>query len=265
MESVDKEVLIAALKSEKLNDFMSLGRPVWRSMRSALIGFFSKDCDLSAYQQYFFKLDSVDMHLPINIGDYTDFYASKEHASNVGEMFRGKDNALMPNWLHLPVGYHGRASSIVVSGTPIKRPSGQSKPPESGPVFGPSKKLDFELEMAFVIGKGNELGTSIKCVDANEHIFGVCLMNDWSARDIQAWEYVPLGPFLGKSFATTLSPWIVTLDALQPFLVKGPEQSPEPLEYLKESTNNSSYDINLEVKINSKLNIFIKRLNTFLF
>jgi fumarylacetoacetase len=147
LESVDKAALESALSKEILNDFMALGRPVWKEMRMVLINFFSSENDLSKFQPHFFKLDQITMHLPINIGDYTDFYASKEHASNVGEMFRGKDNALMPNWLHLPVGYHGRASSLIVSGTPIKRPSGQMKPPEGPPVFGPSKKLDFELEM----------------------------------------------------------------------------------------------------------------------
>lgn len=147
MKTVDKSTLESALSKEILNDFMALGRPIWKEMREILIDFLSNEKDFSKYQQQFFKLDQCKMHLPINIGDYTDFYASKEHAKNVGEMFRGKENALMPNWLHLPVGYHGRASSVIVSGTPVKRPSGQMKPPEGTPNFGPSKKLDFELEM----------------------------------------------------------------------------------------------------------------------
>ena len=150
------------------------------------------------------------MHLPAEIGDYTDFYSSRQHATNVGTMFRGPENALMPNWLHLPVGYHGRASSVVLSGTEVVRPKGQQKPDDGAPVFGPSKLLDIELELGFFVGPGNELGSPIPIEDAREHIFGFVLVNDWSARDIQKWEYVPLGPFLGKSFATSISPWIVT-------------------------------------------------------
>lgn len=164
-------------------------------------------------------ISSCQMHLPANIGDYTDFYSSRQHATNVGTMFRGKENALMPNWLHLPVGYHGRASSVVVSGTDLKRPSGQMKPDEEKPpVFGPCKLLDFELEMAFFVGAGNKLGEPIKMENAHEHIFGMVLMNDWSARDIQKWEYVPLGPFTAKNFATTISPWVVTVSGLKMFL-----------------------------------------------
>lgn len=196
------------------------------------------------------EMSCAHMHLPCHIGDYTDFYASKEHATNVGTMFRDAQNALNPNWSHLPIGYHGRASSITVSGTPIKRPRGQrvvraGQPPE----FGPCLKLDFELEMAFIVGRGNELGSPVRIEDADEYIFGVVLMNDWSARDIQAWEYVPLGPFLGKSFGTTISPWVVTLDALQPFLVETPKQEPAPMAYLHDSVPKSAYDIELAVDI----------------
>jgi len=191
------------------------------------------------------------MLLPVEIGDYTDFYSSKEHAINVGTMFRGPDNALMPNWTHLPVGYHGRSSSIVVSGTDIRRPNGQQKPGDGPPVFGPCKLLDFELEMGFFVGPGTELGQSIPVDNACEHIFGLVLVNDWSARDIQKWEYVPLGPFLGKSFATSISPWIVTLDALEPFRRPGPIQDPQPLPYLQVSRD-GSYEIQLEVALRSE-------------
>ena len=189
------------------------------------------------------------MQLPIQIGDYTDFYASREHATNVGTMFRGKENALMPNWLHLPVGYHGRSSSIIQSNIPIRRPKGQTLPLGSNkPIFGPSKAVDFELEMAFITTDANHLGDSVPVNEAETYIFGLVLFNDWSARDIQRWEYVPLGPFLGKNFASSISPWIVTLDALEPFRVSSPKQDPEPLEYLK-SSENKSFDINLEVAI----------------
>ena len=167
------------------------------------------------------------LHLPVEIGGYTDFYSSKEHATNVGMMFRDPKNALLPNWLHLPVGYNGRASSVVVSGTPVRRPNGQTKAPNAeSPSFGPSRKLDIELETAFIVGEGNALGEPIPVGEAERHIFGMVLMNDWSARDIQQWEYVPLGPFNSKSFATSISPWVVTLDALEPFRVAGPGAGP---------------------------------------
>jgi len=187
------------------------------------------------------------MHLPIHIGDYTDFYSSIEHATNVGKMFRDPENALLPNWKHIPVGYHGRASSIVVSGTPIKRPKGQVMPKDATePVFKPSGRLDFELEMGFVTGKNTQLGSSVSTKEAEDYIFGLVLFNDWSARDIQKWEYVPLGPFLGKSFGSSISPWIVTLEALEPFKIAGPKQDPKVLPYLK-YTGKSNYDIQLEV------------------
>lgn len=189
------------------------------------------------------------MHLPVAIGGYTDFYSSKEHATNVGSMFRDPKNALLPNWRHLPVAYNGRASSVVVSGTPVRRPNGQLKLPDAErPIFGPTRKLDFELETAFVVGEGNALGQPIAVDDAERRIFGLVLMNDWSARDIQQWEYVPLGPFNSKSFATSISPWIVTLDALQPFRVAGPTQEPGPLPYLAQSGEHG-FDIHLEVAL----------------
>lgn len=189
------------------------------------------------------------MHLPVTIGDYTDFYSSKEHATNVGRMLRGEENALMPNWLHLPVAYHGRASSVVISGTPIPRPKGQIKPDdEANPIFGPCRTLDFELEMGFFIGPGNSLTKSISTSEAMDHIFGLVIVNDWSARDIQKWEYQPLGPFLAKNFATSISPWIVPMTALEPFRTSGPIQDPQPLPYLQ-SPNESAYDIHLEVAL----------------
>ncbi|MDX1571826.1 MAG: fumarylacetoacetase, partial [Xanthomonadales bacterium] len=191
----------------------------------------------------------VTMCLPVDVGDYTDFYSSEQHAFNVGSMFRDPDNALMPNWKHLPVGYHGRASSIIPTGVAIHRPKGQTKADDAdAPSFGPCRLLDFELEMAFVTFQGRPLGESISTDEAEDYIFGLVLFNDWSARDIQKWEYVPLGPFLAKSFASSISPWIVTLDALEPFRIKGPVQDPEVLPYLQQKPE-SHFDIDLEVLI----------------
>jgi fumarylacetoacetase len=193
--------------------------------------------------------DSVEMLLPVRIENYTDFYSSREHATNVGSMFRGAQNALMPNWLHLPIAYHGRASSIVVSGTDIRRPRGQTMADDATvPSFGPTRSFDFELELGLFVGPGNKLGEPIPIADAEEHMFGVTLVNDWSARDVQRWEYQPLGPFLAKNFATSMSPWVVALDALEPFRVAGPRQDPPPLPYLK-SEGNGSFDIRLEVHL----------------
>jgi fumarylacetoacetase len=199
----------------------------------------------------FHAQSEVTLYLPVAIGDYTDFYSSKEHATNVGIMFRGKENALMPNYLHLPVGYHGRASSVVLSGTPIRRPQGQTLPQgESTPVFGASKLLDFELEMGCFVGQGNTLGSPLAIRDAANHIFGMVLVNDWSARDIQAWEYQPLGPFLAKNFATSVSPWVVPMAALQPFATTPPPQEPRPLPYLQHDQD-VTYNIELEVTLQS--------------
>ncbi len=237
-----------------LNSFLTLGASAWRETRSAISRLLRSDeptlRDNSALRELaFYAQRDVEMLLPITIGDYTDFYSSREHATNVGTMFRGADKALMPNWLHLPVAYHGRSSSIVVSGTDLHRPCGQSSASDTGPpTFGPSKALDFELEMACVIGSGNELGRSIPITEASDHVFGMMLLNDWSARDIQRWEYVPLGPFLGKNFGTSVSPWIVTLEALEPFRVAGPMQDPQPLSYLQ-SGGDQAYDIQLEVSL----------------
>ncbi|MCB9040260.1 MAG: fumarylacetoacetase [Lewinellaceae bacterium] len=236
-----------------LNDFMALGKAKTGAVRNRLSEILDddlEDWDASELADYFLhKQSDVQMLLPVRVGDYTDFYSSREHATNVGTMFRGEENALLPNWLHLPVGYHGRASSIVVSGTPVRRPKGQQMPDGAEqPVFGPSRLLDFELEMAFVVGKETSLGQSVNITDAEDYIFGLALFNDWSARDIQKWEYVPLGPFLGKSFASTVSPWIVTLEALEPFRTEGPPQDPTPLPYLQPN-GPGSFDISLEVEI----------------
>ena len=191
----------------------------------------------------------AEMLLPVKIGDYTDFYSSMEHATNVGKMFRDPGNALLPNWKHLPVGYHGRASSIIPSGVNIHRPKGQFKDPDmESPSFGPSRRMDFELELAFITGKPTKLGDSVSTAEAEDYIFGFVLFNDWSARDIQAWEYVPLGPFLGKNFASSISPWVVTLEALDYFRVEGPKQDPEVLPYLQ-CEGAHSFDINLEAYI----------------
>jgi len=239
---------------DTLNDFIADGRKTWRLVRNKISEIFDENnFVLRDHEEHkdkiIFRMDEVEMQLPVSIGDYTDFYASKEHATNVGSLFRDPKNALLPNWLHIPIGYHGRSSSIIPSGTPIRRPKGQTKPANSDqPVFGPSKLLDFELEMAFITTDVNKLGETISIDEAESGIFGLVLFNDWSARDIQAWEYVPLGPFLGKSFASTISPWIVTLDALEPFRVASPKQDPEPLPYLQQ-TGNRSYDIQLQMFI----------------
>ncbi|WOH12138.1 hypothetical protein DCAR_0831637 [Daucus carota subsp. sativus] len=236
-----------------LNKFLEMGRPAWKEARATIQKLLSsaepslRD-NASLRQNGLLPAAQVQMLLPMAIGDYTDFFSSMHHARNCGLMFRGPENAINPNWFHLPIAYHGRASSIVVSGTDIIRPRGQGHPSGNSPYFGPSRKLDFELEMAAVVGPGNRLGEPVDVNEAAEHIFGLVLMNDWSARDIQAWEYVPLGPFLGKSFGTTISPWIVTLDALQPFGCDAPQQNPSPLPYLAEK-NSKNYDISLEVQI----------------
>jgi fumarylacetoacetase len=232
-----------------LNRFMAAGRETWREIRQRLTKLLGEDSP-SLKREALIPIHEVRMHLPARIGDYTDFYASREHAANVGIMFRGKENALMPNWLHLPVGYHGRASSVTLSGTDVIRPRGQVKPKDAPPEFIATRQLDFELEMGFFVGVGNALGKPISIEDAREHIFGMVLLNDWSARDIQAWEYQPLGPFLAKNFATSISPWVVTMDALEPFRVLAPRQDPAPLPYLK-SDSASGLDITLEAALQS--------------
>jgi len=243
--------------SDTLNEFMGCGKKVWTDVRNRIQNLLDyENTELRDSEglrnRCFHLIKEVEMVLPVSIGDYTDFYSSREHASNVGEMFRGKENALMPNWLHIPIAYHGRSSSIIISGVDIKRPKGQTCPvPNAAPVFGASKQMDFELEMGFFIGTGNKLGENITVENAEDQIFGMVVVNDWSARDIQAWEYQPLGPFLGKNFATSISPWVVTLDALKPFRTEGPEFEKELLPYLQ-TKGNPTYDINLEVKLLSK-------------
>ena len=237
-----------------LNAFIALGRPVWQQVRARLQQLLSADCaelrdNADLRQQAFYPQADVVMLLPIEVPGYTDFYSSKEHAYNVGCMFRDPKNALMQNWSELPVSYNGRASSVVVSGTDLVRPSGQIKlPNEERPVFSACRKLDFELETGFIVGKATALGETIAIDDAENHIFGMVLLNDWSARDIQQWEYVPLGPFNSKTFGTSISPWVVTLEALEPFRSAAPAQDPQPLAYLRAS-NNSNYDIQLQVAI----------------
>ena len=239
---------------DTLNDFISDGKKTWRLVRNRIADLFDATNprlrDNEAHRNHvIFKIEEVEMQLPVLIGDYTDFYSSKEHATNVGSMFRDPNNALLPNWLHIPVGYHGRSSTIIPSGIPVYRPMGQTLPNgESTPVFGPSRSIDFELEMAFITTDVNIMGENIPVHEAEDYIFGMVLLNDWSARDIQKWEYVPLGPFLAKNFATSISPWIVTMDALEPFRTKGPTQNPTPLPYLQQNGKHA-YDINLEVQI----------------
>jgi fumarylacetoacetase len=251
---------------DTLNDFISDGKKTWRLVRNRLGDIFDANNaelrdNIEHREIIIFKIDDVEMQLPVLIGDYTDFYSSKEHATNVGKMFRDPDNALLPNWLHIPVGYHGRSSTIVPSGIPVHRPMGQTLPNgETTPVFGPSRLVDFELETAFITTDANIMGENIPISEAEDYIFGMVLLNDWSARDIQKWEYVPLGPFLAKNFASSISPWIITMDALEPFRAKGPSQIPMPLPYLQQKGKHT-YDINLEVYLqpeNGKENLISK-------
>ncbi len=240
-----------------LNDFISLGRFGCSIARAQISSLLRDDCPTIRDNPELRKAvlhhkDNVVMLLPINVSGYTDFYSSKEHATNIGIMFRDKNNPLLPNWLHIPIGYDGRASSVVVSGTNFHRPMGQIRPGNEGnPSYSETKQLDTEVEVAFIVGRPNNFGEPIDVKDAPEHVFGVVLLSDWSARDIQRWEYVPLGPFLGKNFCTSISPWVVTLDALEPFRQNGCEQTPEPLAYLK-SSRDFAYDINLELSIKTQ-------------
>ncbi len=240
-----------------LNAFMALGRSAWTEARERISFLLREDTpllrdDAGLREEAVLPAADLTMLLPATIGDYTDFYSSREHATNVGIMFRGKENALMPNWLHIPVGYHGRASSVVVSGTDFRRPMGQTKSDgAAAPTFGPSRLMDFEVEMGFFVGPGTELGETIPVERARDHVFGMVLLNDWSARDIQKWEYVPLGPFLGKNFCTTISPWVVTMDALEPFRCAGPAQDPAPLPYLR-GAGDQAFDIRLDVYLEAE-------------
>jgi fumarylacetoacetase len=237
-----------------INAFMALGPAVWTRTRariSALLRHDNAELRDNAALRARALVPATDarMHLPVAIAGFTDFYSSKEHATNVGVMFRDKSNPLLPNWLHIPIGYNGRASTVVVSGTEVRRPHGQLKPPAAdAPSFGPSKRLDFELEMGIVVGQPSRLGERLSEAEADAMIFGFTLLNDWSARDIQQWEYVPLGPFQAKAFATSISPWVVTREALEPFRVHGPRQEPAPLPYLQQSCANN-YDLTLDVTL----------------
>ena len=238
--------------ASQLNPFMALGPKVWSSTRARISELLRHDHpelrdNEKLRQRALVPMADVKLHLPFAVSGYTDFYSSKEHATNVGVMFRGKDNALQPNWLHMPIGYNGRASTVVVSGTPVRRPRGQLKPPAADvPSFGPCKRLDFELEMGVVVGQPSVMGEMLTEKQAEEMIFGFVILNDWSARDIQQWEYVPLGPFQAKVFATSISPWVVTREALEPFRLHGPAQDPKPLAYLQQAQPNN-YDMALEV------------------
>ena len=248
---------------DTLNDFISLGQKTWRLVRNRISDIFlESNAQLQNNpkdrEKAIFEISDVEMQMPVQVGDYTDFYSSREHATNVGKIFRDPENALLTNWLHIPVGYHGRSSSLITSGTPVRRPWGQVKEKDAkNPIFSPSRMLDYELEMAFITSDANKRGKSVNVNEAEDHIFGMVLLNDWSARDIQAWEYVPLGPFLGKSFATTISPWIVTLDALQPFKTESPvQENPKPLPYLQATDTKYSYDIHLEAHIKTEKSEF---------
>ena len=255
---------VSVFSKPALNDFAALGRPVHRSVRKYLQEIFAEDTthaevlksNKALQEKCLIPRDQVKNHLPMQIGDYTDFYAGKNHAFNIGCLFRGPDNALQPNYTHLPVGYHGRASSVVVSGTPITRPNGQilENPAATPkvPTFSPCKRLDIELELGAFLCTGNEMGKHIPISEAAEHIFGFVLLNDWSARDIQAWEYVPLGPFLAKNFGSTISPWIVLADALEPYRCKGIPNETQLLPYLQEKEEKNLYDIRLQVDITRK-------------
>ncbi|GMQ86212.1 MAG: fumarylacetoacetase [Acidimicrobiia bacterium] len=236
-----------------LNPLLALGRPAWTAVRARVAELLDEGNDEVAgaglTTTAIVAQRGATMHLPIEVGDFVDFYSSIHHATNVGRLFRPDAEPLLPNWRHLPVGYHGRASTVVISGTPIRRPAGQRRGPDGGPpAFGPSNALDFELEVGFVTGNANALGEPVPVDDAEQHIFGLCLVDDWSARDIQAWEYQPLGPFLGKSFATSISPWIVPLDAVAPYRVDPPHQEPAVLPYLR-TNGTTGVDLRLEVEI----------------
>ena len=244
----------AVFAAPTLNPFMALGPKVWTTTRARISELLREDHpELRDNQELrrraLVPMRDVRLHLPITVSGYTDFYSSKEHATNVGVMFRGKDNALQPNWLHMPIGYNGRASTVVVSGTGVRRPRGQLKPPNvETPSFGPCKRLDFELEMGVVVGQSSPMGEMLSEKQAEQMIFGFVILNDWSARDIQQWEYVPLGPFQAKAFATSISPWVVTREALEPFRLHGPTQDPVPLPYLRQTSANN-FDLELDVSL----------------
>ena len=233
-----------------LDAFLAAGRRAWSQVRAELTEWLTRDVHRERIEPLLVPLDRVTLRLPFTVADYVDFYASEHHASNVGRIFRPDGQPLTPNWKHLPIGYHGRAGTVVVSGTEVVRPCGQSRGADGTIGFGPSRRLDIEAEVAFVVGSPSEPGSRVPVADFAEHVFGVCLLNDWSARDIQAWEYVPLGPFLGKSFATSVSAWITPLDALAAAWIDPPPRDPQPLPYLDDSATPSALDLALEVRLN---------------
>jgi fumarylacetoacetase len=240
-------------EAPSLIPLMELGRPAWQSVRSWLVGLLSEETERDLVEPNLVPVDEVQLRMPFEVADYVDFYCSLQHATNVGRIFRPDQEALKPNWRHLPVGYHGRAGTVVVSGTPVQRPSGQRKPADAdAPAFGPSERLDIEAELGFVVGTPTTLGERVSTSAFADHVFGVALVNDWSARDIQSWEYVPLGPFLGKSFATSVSGWVTPLDALDAARVELPGQEPPPLDYLKVAEP-AGYDIAIEVVLNGEV------------
>jgi fumarylacetoacetase len=245
---------VGVFSGPTLNPFMALGPKLWSETRARISELLRHDNpqlrdNPELRERALVPMAQVTLHMPIAVSGYTDFYSSKEHATNVGVMFRGKDNALQPNWLHMPIGYNGRASTVVVSGTKVRRPHGQLKPPGAdAPSFGPCKRLDFELEMGVVVGQPSAMGEMLTEAQAEAMIFGFVILNDWSARDIQQWEYVPLGPFQAKAFATSISPWVVTREALEPFRLHGPAQDPAPLPYLRQAEPNN-YDLELDVAL----------------
>jgi fumarylacetoacetase len=237
-----------------LNDFMALGPQAWRAQREQVTEWLTDPSHRRTVEPHLLPRDEVTMHLPVEVADYVDFYSSQHHAENLGRMFRPDSPPLTPNWKHLPIGYHGRAGTVAVSGTPVVRPAGQRKAPtEDAPSFGPSQRLDIEAEVGFVVGTPSPLGTPVPLADFADHVFGVCLVNDWSARDLQSWEYVPLGPFLGKSFLTSVSPWVVPLAALEAARVTPPARDPQPLPYLRDDEHPWGLAITLEVRLNGEL------------
>ncbi len=238
-----------------LNPFLARGRATWSAVRGWLVDLLTQPASADVVAPYLLPLNTVELHLPFEVGDYVDFYASEAHATNVGRIFRPDGNALTPNWKHLPIGYHGRSGTVVVSGTDVVRPTGQRKAPsEAAPTFGPSIRLDIEAEVGFIVGTGSAMATPVPVEDFDEHVFGVVLLNDWSARDLQAWEYVPLGPFLGKSFATSVSAWVTPMEALQAARISLPRQQPEPLEYLRGNGSGLfGLDLAIEVELNGQV------------
>ena len=246
----DDGMLPSECGANSLNPLMAAGRERWHEVRSGIQSLLSDPARQARIEPMLVPVGETELHLPFEVGDWVDFYSSEQHATNVGRMFRPDDPPLLPNWKHIPIGYHGRAGTVVVSGTEIRRPAGQRRGPD-GPVFGPSERLDIELEMGFVVGPSTDLGTAVPIEEAGDHIFGMVLVNDWSARDIQAWEYQPLGPFLGKSFATSVAAWVTPLEALEPFRVDQPPQDPEPFPYLR-SPGPWGFNIDLEVLVQSE-------------